>query len=63
MEGGQGNKERSLSRGWEGQRLQDQLLALAYEQLWPVLQVRLRPSQPTRDRRWHEAELQRACGG
>jgi hypothetical protein len=37
MEGNRNGKQRRLSRACEPNRLQDQLLALAYEQIWPLV--------------------------
>jgi hypothetical protein len=63
MEEKRTDTERSLSRGWEGQRLQERLLALAYEEVWPVLQTGLRRAAPARTRQGSKPELQRASGG
>jgi hypothetical protein len=37
MDGKRNGKQRRLSRACEPNRLQDQLLALAYEQIWPLV--------------------------
>ena len=54
-------RERSLSCGWEGDRVQEQSLALAYELLWPVLKRHL--ATTTQERPKQQVELLQACGG
>jgi hypothetical protein len=68
MEEKRTNTERSLSRAWEGQRLQQELLALAYEEAWPVLRLRTGgrragPARTARTRAEWKPELQQANGG
>jgi hypothetical protein len=64
MEGRKTAKERSLSRSWEGQRLEQQILAMAYEELWPVVRRRL-PGPPDESARRSRTpvQLQQAQGG
>jgi hypothetical protein len=37
MEGGQKGMRPNLKRGYEGNRLEEQIWALAYEQVWPLI--------------------------
>jgi hypothetical protein len=54
-------RERSLSCGWEGDRVQEQSLALAYELLWPVLKRRLTATAQEQPKQG--VQLLQACGG
>ena len=48
MEDTPNRRQRRLRRAFDGNRLQDQLLDLAYEQLWP--QIRTALGEQMRDR-------------
>ena len=64
MEGRRTATERSLSRSWEGQRLQQQFLAMAYEVLWPVARRRVRSPGAQKARPSRPAgQLQQTNGG
>jgi hypothetical protein len=63
MEEKRTDQVRLLSSVGESHRLEEQLLALAYEQLWPIVQVRLRSARTATDQQQTEPDLQRSYGG
>ncbi len=48
MEGERGTGERKLMQCYQCNRLEDQLWAMAYEQIWPVVRRRLAQGDPTK---------------
>lgn len=42
MEGGQKGMRPILKRDYEGNRLEEEILALAYERVWPLVRRKLR---------------------
>jgi hypothetical protein len=64
MDGDRSARVRTVVRACEGHRLERELLALIYEQLWPVTRVRIpRRQAPLPSRRQRPGQSRAALGG
>jgi hypothetical protein len=51
MEGNQKKRDLPVRRGFEGNRLEEEIWAVAYEEVWPVVRRAWGQNQPERSQR------------